>query len=381
MGHHVVTEVVANSLEQMGWSTSVFDCMSMLGRLSGKTGDWVFRKITATPTLYDGVHFSHFRTGSRLATLVDWGATNRLVPALADHLAAEPTDLLVSTFATGASAIAKLASYGVAASAATPSATVALCTDVCMHSLWVRDGIHLFLVTSEAAAASVRRYVPRAPIAIVPAPVRPEFHQAPTQAEARAALGIDGQAPCALVMGGGWGLGPLAETAEALAEQGVVVPVVAGHNEQLALVLDQVARRQPRVMPFRFTDQIPTLMAAADLVLTTPGATTCSEARVVNRPLLLLDVMPGHGRDNIQHELELGAADVCDAAPERLVQCALGALERSAPPGAGRPRADRFAEEFANALAMVGIVPSVPRHNRSSTPGPVNPARTHEEVV
>jgi processive 1,2-diacylglycerol beta-glucosyltransferase len=381
MGHHVVTEVVANSLEQMGWSTSVFDCMSMLGRLSGKTGDWVFRKITATPTLYDGVHFSHFRTGSRLATLVDWGATNRLVPALADHLAAEPTDLLVSTFATGASAIAKLASYGVAASAAAPSATVALCTDVCMHSLWVRDGIHLFLVTSEAAAASVRRYVPRAPIAIVPAPVRPEFHQAPTQAEARAALGIDGQAPCALVMGGGWGLGPLAETAEALAEQGVVVPVVAGHNEQLALVLDQVARRQPRVMPFRFTDQIPTLMAAADLVLTTPGATTCSEARVVNRPLLLLDVMPGHGRDNIQHELELGAADVCDAAPERLVQCALGALERSAPPGAGRPRADRFAEEFANALAMVGIVPSVPRHNRSSTPGPVNPARTHEEVV
>jgi processive 1,2-diacylglycerol beta-glucosyltransferase len=381
MGHHVVTEVVANSLEQMGWSTSVFDCMSMLGRLSGKTGDWVFRKITATPTLYDGVHFSHFRTGSRLATLVDWGATNRLVPALADHLAAEPTDLLVSTFATGASAIAKLASYGVAASAAAPSATVALCTDVCMHSLWVRDGIHLFLVTSEAAAASVRRYVPRAPIAIVPAPVRPEFHQAPTQAEARAALGIDGQAPCALVMGGGWGLGPLAETAEALAEQGVVVPVVAGHNEQLALVLDQVARRQPRVMPFRFTDQIPTLMAAADLVLTTPGATTCSEARVVNRPLLLLDVMPGHGRDNIQHELELGAADVCDAAPERLVQCALGALERSAPPGAGRPRADRFAEEFANALAMVGIVPSVPRHNRSSTPGRVNPARTHEEVV
>jgi processive 1,2-diacylglycerol beta-glucosyltransferase len=378
MGHHVVTEVVADSLEQMGWSTGVFDCMSMLGRLSGKTGDWVFRRITATPTLYDGVHFSHFRTGSRLAELVDWGATNRLVPALAEHLAAEPTDLLVSTFATGASAIAKLASSG---GVAGPPATVALCTDVCMHSLWVRDGINLFLVTSEAAAASVRRYVPRAPIAIVPAPVRPEFHQAPTQAEARAALGIESEARCALVMGGGWGLGPLAETAEALAEQGVVVPVVAGHNVQLATVLDQVARRQPRVLPFRFTDQIPTLMAAADLVLTTPGATTCSEARVVNRPLLLLDVMPGHGRDNIQHELELGAADVCDADPERLVQCALGALERSAPPGAGRPGADRFAEEFANALAMVGIVPSVPRHTLSPTAGTANPVPTDKEVV
>ena len=108
-------------------------------------------------------------------------------------------------------------------------------------------------------------------------------------------------------MGGGWGLGPLAETAEALAEQGVVVRSSPATTSSWPLVLDQVARRQPRVLPFRFTDQIPTLMAAADLVLTTPGATTCSEARVVNRPLLLLDVMPGHGRDNMQHELELGA--------------------------------------------------------------------------
>lgn len=377
MGHHVVTEVVADSLEQMGWSTGVFDCMSMLGRLSGKTGDWVFRRITATPTLYDGVHFSHFRTGSRLAALVDWGATKRLVPALADHLAREPADLLVSTFATGASAIAKLASD---TRVTRPPATVALCTDVCMHSLWVREGTHLFLVTSEAAAASVRRYVPRAPIAIVPAPVRPEFHRAPTQAEARATLGIGDEARCALVMGGGWGLGPLAETAEALADQGVVVLVVAGHNEQLALVLDQVARRQPRVVPYRFTDQIPNLMAAADLVLTTPGATTCSEARVMNRPLLLLDVMPGHGRDNVQHELELGQADVCDADPQRLVQCALGALERSAPPGASRPGADRFAEEFAKALAMIGVFPSVPDSELRSPGAATDPAHTPEEV-
>ncbi|HEX3841928.1 MAG TPA: glycosyltransferase [Acidimicrobiales bacterium] len=374
MGHHVVTEVVADSLEQMGWSTGVFDCMSMLGRLSGKTGDWVFRHIMDTPTLYDGVHFSHFRTASRLAALVDWGATKRLVPALADHLVREPVDLLVSTFATGASTIAKLGSEG---NMARPPARVALCTDVCMHSLWVREGMNLFLVTSEAAAASVRRYLPRAPIAIVPAPVRPQFHQAPTQAKARATLGIDPEARCALVMGGGWGLGPLAETAEALAAHGVVVLVVAGHNEPLAVALDQVARRQPGVVPFRFTDQIPTLMAACDLVLTTPGATTCSEARVVSRPLLLLDVMPGHGRDNVQHELELGQADVCDADPGRLVECALGALERSAPPGTSRPDADRFGREFASALAMVGIFPSLPEDNLLLPDQAIPPAPTH----
>ena len=68
-------------------------------------------------------------------------------------------------------------------------------------------------------------------------------------------------------------------------------------------------------MPFGFTDRVPELMAAADLVVALPGATTCSEARVVGRQLLLLDVMPGHGRDNLLHELELGGAHVCLPTP------------------------------------------------------------------
>ena len=381
MGHHVVTEVVADSLGQLGWSTGVLDCMSMLGRVGGKTGDWVFRRLLATPTLFDGIHFSHFRTSSRLASLMDWGATARLVPALAEQLAVEPVDLIISTFATGASAIAKLASDP---GAARRPAAVALCTDVCPHSLWVRDGINLFLVTSPAAAAAVRRYVPHAPIAIVPAPVRSAFYEAPAQVEARASLGIGPEDRCILVMGGGWGLGPLAETAEALADHGVVVLVVAGHNEPLAQALEQVARRQPGVVPYRFTDQIPTLMAAADLVLTTPGATTCSEARVVGRPLMLLDVMPGHGRDNVQHELELGQADVCDPDPERLVACALGALDRSAPPGTRQSGADRFVAELGGALAMVGILPSVPHREPSPTvwdTSPTNPATNPAEEV
>ena len=55
-------------------------------------------------------------------------------------------------------------------------------------------------------------------------------------------------------------------------------------------------------------------MAAADLVVTSSGD-TCAEARTVGRPLLLLDVVQGHGRDNLQHELELGDAGVTSAAP------------------------------------------------------------------
>jgi hypothetical protein len=68
-------------------------------------------------------------------------------------------------------------------------------------------------------------------------------------------------------------------------------------------------------------------MAAAELVVTTPGATTCSEARIVGRGLVLLDVLPGHGRENLQHQLEMGNAWACDADPSGVTKTVLTALD------------------------------------------------------
>nr|MDA8267173.1 glycosyl hydrolase [Actinomycetota bacterium] len=108
LGHHVVTEVVTASLADMGFHPEVLDCMSLLGPVGARAGDWAFRHLLGIPTLYDGLHFAHLRPGSALAGAMDRAATAKLVPALRRHFHAEPPDLLVSTFATGASAIAKL---------------------------------------------------------------------------------------------------------------------------------------------------------------------------------------------------------------------------------------------------------------------------------
>jgi hypothetical protein len=96
-----------------------------------------------------------------------------------------------------------------------------------------------------------------------------------------------------------------------LADAGVHVLAVAGRDRRIERGLRELAAGRPRITPFGYTDRVPELMAAADVIVALPGALTCGEARVVGRHLLLLDVMPGHGRDNLQHELELGGADVC----------------------------------------------------------------------
>jgi processive 1,2-diacylglycerol beta-glucosyltransferase len=342
LGHEMMARSCASVLERSGWRTRTLDSMSLLGRRSGGAGERVFGRLVAIPGLYDGLHFAHLRTGSRLSALMDRAASAKLVPSLRAELERRPADLVLSVFATGASAAAKL-------KAESPGLrTVVLCTDVTVHRIWAAEGTDLFLVTSAAAEASVRRYLPRAAVSVIPPPVRSAFYAAPSQQQARAALGVPPEDFCVLVIDSGWGFGPLVESVSALAHAGVHVLAVAGRDRAVERRLRELAAVTPRVMPFGFTDRVPELMAAADVVLALPGATTCSEARVVGRQLLLLDVMPGHGRDNLLHELELGAAHVCVPTPRGVTASVLALRDQGmrpvprAGPAAGRPGSPGF---------------------------------------
>ena len=346
-GHDVAAQVFASSLAERGWSTEILDAMHLLGRRGGSAGEAVFRTMLAVPGLYDAFHFAALRPGSRLALLADGAARRQLVPRLRDHLDAHPADLAVSVFATAVSAVSALADRYPGMS------HVVLCTDVTPHRLWVHPNVDLYLVTSLAAEAAVRRYEPRARVQVIPPPVRPGFLDPPAQDWARIDLGLEVAERTVLLMSGAWGLGPLAQAAAALADAGVQVLAVAGRNAQLESRLRAAAAGRPRLHVFGYTDQIPVLMAAADLVITSSGD-TCAEARAVGRPLLLLDVVQGHGRDNLQHELDLGDAAVTSARPAEMVGITLATLDRVKPPS-GVSQGPSWEDAFAAALESIGL--------------------------
>jgi processive 1,2-diacylglycerol beta-glucosyltransferase len=349
LGHEMMARCCEDLLDQSGWRTRRLDSMALLGPWNGGVGARLFHRLVAVPGLYDGLHFAHLRTGSRLADQMDRSATARLVPALRADLDRQPADLLLSVFATGASAAAKLKAE------APGLRTVVLCTDVAVHRMWVAEGTDLFLVTSPAAAASVRRYLPRAPVAIVPPPVRSAFYAAPPQQQARAALGVPAHDFCVLIIDSGWGFGPLVESVSALAEAGVHVLAVAGRQPRIERRLRELAATTARITPFGYTDRVPELMAAADLVMALPGATTCSEARVVGRHLLLLDVMPGHGRDNLLHELELGRAHACVPTPRGVTASVLALRDAGISQEPPVPPAPRWEPAYVAALQRIGL--------------------------
>ena len=348
-GHDQLAEACATSLESDGWSTRTIDLMRLLGRGADSVGGAVFRSMLAVPGLYDAFHFAALRTGSRVAEIADSAASRRILPRLRSQLDADPADLAMSVFATGASAVSRLADRY-------PSMRhVVFSTDVTPHRLWVHKNVDLYLVTSQVAEQAVRRFAPEARVLVVQAPVRAAFYRPHSQLQARTSLNVPMRERCVLLTTGAWGLGPVAQAAEALGDAGVHVLAVAGRNAKLEQRLRAVAERQPLVHPFGFSDRIPELMAASDLVITSSGD-TCTEARVIGRPLLLLDVVQGHGRDNLQHELELGDASVASGRPADVLRATLSALEHAKPPPAMPTRsADAWRAALHAALATIGL--------------------------
>ena len=315
----------------------------------GSAAEAGIRKILAIPGLHDAFHFAALRSGSHLALRADTVTRFKLVPHLRDHLDRYPVELVLTLSPAAASAASTVA-------ARYPFMRhVVICNEASPHRLWIHPNVDLYLVRSAAAEPAVRRFSPDARVLVIPPAVRPEFYRPPAQRTARIGLGVREEGRCVLVVAGSSGDASLAGIATALVGAGLNVLAVAGHNTRLERRLGQVAERRPNLLVFGFTDRMPELMAAADLVITTPGC-TCMEARTVGRPLLLLDLVQGHGRDDLLYELELGDASVTSKRSMEVVRSALACLERIKPAPAGPTRSlasweDRFR------LALETILP------------------------
>ena len=122
-------------------------------------------------------------------------------------------------------------------------------------------------------------------------------------------MGLRDDLPILLVLGGGFGMGPLEQILAQLnnLEETVQVIVVCGRNEELRRELAVQERRHPTHV-FGFVTNMQELMAVADLIVTKPGGLTSSEALALGRPLFVLNPIPGQEAANSDFLLEHGAA-------------------------------------------------------------------------
>src|SRR4030095_4455707 len=128
-----------------------------------------------------------------------------------------------------------------------------------------------------------------------------KFSAAVDRAAVRRRMSLRDDLPVLLVLGGGFGIGPVSEILEELNKlaTAVQVVVVCGRNEKLRRELAAQEQRHPTHV-LGFVNCMHEIMAVADLVLTKPGGLTTSEALAMGKPLFGLNTIPAHAASNTE---------------------------------------------------------------------------------
>ncbi|MGH7682638.1 MAG: glycosyltransferase, partial [Candidatus Eiseniibacteriota bacterium] len=144
-------------------------------------------------------------------------------------------------------------------------------------------------------------------------PIDPRFAVPIPPGEARGLLGLDSD-PSRLTMllvGGGFGWGPLEGMLDVVLTlpSSVQVLVIAGRNETLRVRAgDMVRGHEERIKVHGFTDRMDLFMAASDLIVGKSGGLTSSEAMARGVPLVVYRPIPGQEERNCDFLQESGAA-------------------------------------------------------------------------
>ena len=178
----------------------------------------------------------------------------------------------------------------------------------CPHPSWLYPSLDITYVVHPAARDAALRAEPGMRVAVGALPVRDAFGPG-DQRFARQRLGLATDRFTTAVATGSFGLGQVSALVTALLAAGpqVQVIVVCGRNEQLRARL--AAHREPgRLHLLGWTDDMPAVMTAADVVVTNGGGGTALEAVASGRPVVMADPVAGHGRANATLMAEAGLA-------------------------------------------------------------------------
>jgi 1,2-diacylglycerol 3-beta-galactosyltransferase len=192
----------------------------------------------------------------------------------------------------------------------TPVATVAV-DMVTTHASWFVPGARMYLVPTDAAKnRAIGWGVPSQRIFVTGMPTRQAFCDAMmlSQSRAREKLDIPHNKPVVLIVGGGEGMGPLAQVVHAIAkiENNIHITVIVGRNQSLYEKL-QNTPFQKSIQVKGFVNDMEVWMRAADILVTKAGPNTISEAFISGLPLVLYTALPGQEEGNITHVVDNGA--------------------------------------------------------------------------
>ena len=291
-GHDGAARELARRLEARGHTTKIVDFLDMPPLGIGSFVKWSYQlQLRLAPWSYEFLYRLWYVVPFLWGPLVafDTWVTRR---AFQRAVAELDPDVVVTTYSLSALVLGRMRKKGWLR---VPAATYL--TDFAAHPLWVHPSIDLHIAVSPIAAetAAQRTGTPaRAPGPLVNERFRTER---PDRRIARRALGLADDERAVLVVAGSWGVGEVVSTVERISANGRYHPItVCGRDEELKARLEE--RGLGTVIGW--TSEMPSLMAAADVLVENAGGLTCMEAFAAGLPVVTFQPIPGHGKDNAE---------------------------------------------------------------------------------
>jgi UDP-N-acetylglucosamine:LPS N-acetylglucosamine transferase len=279
-GHDAAGRAVVEQVREHGGAAEMRDGLALLGPrlarfvirgygLQVRHAAWSWAIVYA---------LSRRRVVMRVAgCLLGLAGGRRLLHAIADARA----DVVVSTYPLVSAALASLRRRG-----RLPTPCASVITDFDPHPGWSHPDLDANLgVGSEAGLTQI-------------APPLRRATTDETAREARERLRIPLDRRVVMIAGGAWGVGNLADAAREVCElAGFHALVVTGRNAHLQRALSHELAGSPATV-LGYVDGLASLIGAVDVVVQHAGGVTCLEAFAAQRPVIMFDPLPGHGKRN-----------------------------------------------------------------------------------
>lgn len=260
-----------------------------------------YPEMVKAPELWGaGFKISDGRRQARIMTSTMWPIVRRAARRLVKE---HPADLLVSVHPLANSFFLK------ALGRSRPPFVTVVTDMVSTHALWFDQRADLILVPTRMARERALLYdMSPNKVRVAGQPIS-ERHCAGMcdKTSLRENLGWTVDKFTVLLVGGGDGMGPLAETASAIDESGLDLNlvIVTGRNTRLKDYLETLSWENPTYI-YGFTRDMPDFMRASDAIVTKAGPGTIAEALAASLPVILYAKLPGQEDGNVTYVEERG---------------------------------------------------------------------------
>ena len=232
----------------------------------------------------------------------------------------------------------------------------AVVTDFTVHKWWLCNGVDAYFV---ADARLKEKITVPTQVQAFGIPLRQDFRRFDSfdYDACRKQYGWTSEERVCLVMGGGEGLLPMEEILLALQKKsiaGLRLVAITGNNAKLEQKLRErfgvatgaaerdVAGSATPIEIYGFRQDVPQLLAGADMIITKAGGLTCAEVLATGLELFIYKPLPGQERGNAAFLEQYYQAKVCDGL-EQLVQAVAAASSKKEAKRGKKPLGNRIA--------------------------------------